>query len=176
MAGEAGVSDVASGVPEFVSLPKGIVVARRAELHPSGIAQQCSTTYPMLESHLKKSGAERDGPSYCIYYSFTPDHTRMELGIPFKISSPNKTVSDDPENDIIVVTPADVKAAAVWHIGPYQKLGSAYKTLSEWIRSQGKSPGSLMFEEYYTGPMQEKDPAKYRTRVYMSLSDNTLGS
>ncbi|CAI5465192.1 unnamed protein product [Closterium sp. Yama58-4] len=142
-----------------------MAVARRATVHPSGIAQECSTTYPMLESHLKKSGAEKDGHYYCIYYFFTPLLTRMELGVPFKLSSPDKTVPEDSANGIIVVDRPDVNAAAMWHIGPYQKLGDTYKALCEWIRSQGKSPGSLMFEEYYTNPMEEKDPAKYRTRV-----------
>ncbi|CAI6000304.1 unnamed protein product [Closterium sp. NIES-64] len=122
------------------------------------------------------SGAERDGRSYCIYYFFTPLLTRMELGIPFKLSSPDNTVPEDSENGIIVVNRPDVEAAAMWHIGPYQRLGDTYKALCEWIRSQGKYPGSLMFEEYCTNPMEEKDPAKYRTRVYMSLSDSTMGS
>ncbi|CAI5493057.1 unnamed protein product [Closterium sp. Naga37s-1] len=177
MAGESKNSDAATEIPEFVSLPKGkMAVARRAVLHPSGIAQNCSTTFPMLESHLEKCAAEKDGRPYSIYYFFTPLLTRVECGIPFKLSSADKTVPDDPANGIIVVTHPEVKAAAMWHIGSYEKLGDAYKALHEWIRSQGKYPGSLLFEEYYTNTTDEKDPAKYRTRVYMSLSDSFLES
>ncbi|GJP82635.1 hypothetical protein CLOP_g12868 [Closterium sp. NIES-67] len=166
---------VASESPEFADLPNGMAVARRAVLHPSGIAQQCGVTYPMLGSHLKKSGAE-PGRLYSIYFFFTPLLTRMENGIFYTPSSPDKTVPTDPAHGIIVVNHPEVKAAAMWHIGPYQKLGDTYKALCAWIRAQGKYPGSLMFEEYYTNPMEEKDPAKYKTRVYMSFSDSFLGS
>ncbi len=46
------------------------------------------------------------------------------------------------------------------HIGPYDKLVETYTAMQTWIREQGLSPASKMWETYLSDPAVEKDPCQ----------------
>ena len=55
-------------------------------------------------------------------------------------------------------------AAAIWHIGPYDEMTTAYEALSYWITKQGAEADGPGWEIYYSDP-QKEPPSKWRTEI-----------
>lgn len=70
------------------------------------------------------------------------------------------------------VQPGDLpggRAASTTHVGPYDALGDAVAALTAWIRSEGAEPTGAHWEIYYSDPVLEPDPSRFRTTVVMPL-------
>ena len=52
------------------------------------------------------------------------------------------------------------------HLGPYEGLATTYREVTEWMRHEGLTPGTSMWEVYLSDPSVESDPATWRTEVY----------
>ncbi|CAB4846661.1 unannotated protein [freshwater metagenome] len=57
--------------------------------------------------------------------------------------------------------------AVTTHVGPYDGIASAVDALKNWMSGHGVEPAGPHWEVYLTDPMEEADPAKWRTEVVM---------
>jgi effector-binding domain-containing protein len=57
------------------------------------------------------------------------------------------------------------RAAATWHTGPYESLACAHEALERWMTDNGASTDGPCWEVYYSDPMSEPDPARWRTEI-----------
>jgi hypothetical protein len=52
-----------------------------------------------------------------------------------------------------------------WHVGPYERLGETHTRIQEYLDEHGLTQRAAAWEEYWTDPGMEPDPAKWRTKV-----------
>jgi effector-binding domain-containing protein len=59
--------------------------------------------------------------------------------------------------------------AKLTHVGPYENLGAAHKTVHEWLEENNREAACNPWEIYVTDPEQEPDNTKWVTEVYYPL-------
>jgi effector-binding domain-containing protein len=60
-------------------------------------------------------------------------------------------------------------AIATVHVGPYQDLLRAHQALAAWAGARGREASGPAWEVFLTNPLQEPDPQKWRTKVFLPL-------
>jgi len=59
-------------------------------------------------------------------------------------------------------------ARTIYH-GPYEGLGDAWGELREWVRTQGHTAATNLWEVYLAGPESGDDPTQWRTELNQPL-------
>jgi effector-binding domain-containing protein len=75
-----------------------------------------------------------------------------------------------PVGEVVASELPGGRIATALHVGSYETLDQTYADLLAWVRAQGLTPGQMMWESYLSDPRTEPDPAKWRTRIYLSVS------
>jgi len=73
------------------------------------------------------------------------------------------------------VQPAELPGGAavvVWHVGPYEQLGKTHERIQAYLAEHGLTPAGAPWEEYWTDPGLERDPAKWRTKVVWPVRES----
>lgn len=104
------------------------------------------------------------GPPYTRYHDASGEHLEIEAGLPVSRDLPGEGRVQPSE------LPA-AEAAVLSHIGPYEGLADTGGRLGAWALSQGRVACGPNWELYVTDPGAERDPARWRTDVYMPLHD-----
>lgn len=61
------------------------------------------------------------------------------------------------------------RALAVTHVGPYERVGAAYKVLMDTVAQRGLEPTGPSREIYLTDPTQVESPEEYVTEVVLPV-------
>lgn len=119
-----------------------------------------SKAYGAVETRVAETGACFAGAPFARYRALDEKFEEFEVEAGFPLESP---VEGD-EHVKASALPAG-KAATTWHVGPYDKLGSAYQAVMKWIVEKNGTPTSTPWESYHSDPMVEPDPEHWRTEV-----------
>jgi len=140
-----------------------LVVSKRLPVRLSEIGSVISQAFGEVYGHLGASGVESDGPPFIIY------HGSPAGGEPFDIEvcAPVVRAIDPPIGWRVDELPAGTFATLV-HVGPYDTIGAAYDTLSEWIGSHELAIAGPPREVYLSEP--DTPPDQIRTIVEFPVS------
>lgn len=92
----------------------------------------------------------------------TPERFDFDLGVPV-----NEAVASTGRLEPGAL-PAAVVARTVYH-GGYEGLGAAWGEFDAWIKENGHSPATNLWECYVVGPAKSEDPAAWRTELNRPL-------
>ena len=120
---------------------------------------------------LRGSGRFISVMATCVSYWFLQRNEHLTRCCPlvhthFVLSM---SVKGDDSKAILATELPSVEVAWKWHIGLYKDVGDAYCAITNYLRKEGRSIGTVVFEEYESSFQEEPDESKHRTRVYMEV-------
>ena len=115
-----------------------------------------------LESALKAQGVARAGPMFAHYLRIDPATFDFEVGLP--VATPIEPAGRVKAGEL----PA-AKVARTVYRGAYEGLHAAWIEFGEWVKSEGLSARSDLWERYVTGPESSSDPSTWRTELNRPL-------
>ena len=112
---------------------------------------------------VRAQGRHPVGPPFSLYHGMPTDAVDVEAGFPV----------DGPITVVDGVTPGVLPGGTVaetLHVGPYESLGETYDAVLSYVKAQGLTPSSDMWEVYLSDPEREPDPATWRTQVFWPVA------
>ncbi len=100
------------------------------------------------------------GPPFARYHRLGAQQFEVEVGFPTAT-----TVSATGE--VVASSLPGGPAAVMTYIGPYDEMEPAYAALTDWIAHRGGQPAGDAWEVYFSDPVQEPDPQRWRTEIVM---------
>jgi len=147
--------------PEMTNLSGGPAIAIRAQISPTEFA----TFFGGAFGELVAGGADQiAGPPFARYYTFDPQRIDVEVVMPLRNPRP-------ASGRIHAITLAAGPAVQVRHVGPYESLGEAYRSIDQWIEDHHHHRGEVIREVYMTEPSDP--PAGRVTLVIQPLQADT---
>ena len=131
----------------------------RARLAADQVPTWMPTAFEEVFAELARQGVEPAGPPFARYV-FHPGVLEVEAGVP--VAEPLVAWGR--------VAPGTLPAgpvAVTTHVGPYEGLDKALDALTEWIDEHDGEPTGAHWENYFSDPVAEPDPEKWRTDVYL---------
>lgn len=116
--------------------------------------------YGAVETRAAEAGVTFAGPPFARYRALDERFEEFEVEAGFPFESPI-----EGDEHVAASTLPGGKAAATWHIGPYDELGAAYEAVMRWITEKNRVPVGDAWETYHSDPMVEPDPGLWRTEV-----------
>ena len=138
------------------------IVSIRAWRKQDDLPEFLKAAFPELLGRLRLLGVTPSGPPFVIYHEFGADGIDAEVSVP--IGRPFAAAGRIQSR----VLPATTVARTL-HVGPYEKLGDAYKALWSWIRSHEFEVAGPVRERYLNGPGDREASIEYRTEIEMPI-------
>jgi effector-binding domain-containing protein len=171
----SGVTHAAAGRPaparapayriEVLTLTTQPVLSIRAQVAPAELDAKMRALMPRLVAYCMTSGIELAGPPFARYFARSAVLVDFEAGVP--------TIKEQPGNAALGITVGTLPAGpaiATVHQGAYERLPEAHAALARWARAHGKQAGGAGWEVFLTNPVQERAPARWRTKVFLPLA------
>ena len=111
---------------------------------------------------VKAQGIGLGGPWFTHHLNMDPATFDFEICVP--VTAPVAAVGR--------VRPGQwpaTKVARTVYRGPFEGLGAAWGELDAWIKVNGHTPGTDLYECYVAGPESSPDPANWRTELNRPL-------
>ncbi len=116
-------------------------------------------SYGKIGQAMAKAKVEMMSAPSAIYFSF--DEKTMVTDVAAVMQVPNDKKLEGVEK---FLTPAGKVLKIAYH-GAYDKSANAHYAMDAYIKEKGLTQG-LVFEEYVTDPMNEKDTTKWLTNIF----------
>ena len=146
---------------ELEDLAAQPVIALRARTSIQELPQFFGKAYGMVYQYLGKLAEQPVGPPFAMYYNMDMQNLDVEAGFPV-----SKTLAGEGELVANVITAG--KYATCLYKGSYQEVGSAYETLSTWIKENGYIPTGIALEIYLNDPANTP-PDQLLTKIMFQL-------
>ncbi len=141
----------------IVSLEERHIVAIRVTCTYAQMQKTLAVLLPEATHYALSVGASMTGPPLVRYHQWG-ETLDIEAAIP--VAKPV-----EPKGRVKSERLAAGKALVAWHFGPYEKLGETHKRMTAFLEANGLERRGAPWEEYWTDPGMEPDPAKWRTKV-----------
>jgi effector-binding domain-containing protein len=115
-----------------------------------------------LMAAIAAQGIAPAGPWFTYHVRIDPDISDFDIGVP--VAVPVAAAGRMKPGQL----PATTVARTVYQ-GPYDGLADAWAEFDTWIRSQGHTPASDLWERYVLGPESSPDTATWRTELNRPL-------
>jgi len=142
------------------------IVSIRKRLSQREIPTFLAASFAELIGRLGLLGARPAGAPFVVYHEFGPREIDAEVCMP--IDRPI-----DASGRVRSGTLPAMTVARTLHVGPYEKLGEAYRAITEWAERQGVEGQGPLRERYLVGIGDMVPPAEYRTEVEMPIVATT---
>jgi effector-binding domain-containing protein len=111
---------------------------------------------------LKAQGIEPTGRWFTHHLKMPGEVFDFEVGVPIakKVKETGRV-----KNGTLPAT----KVARTIHRGPYEGLGDAWGQLEKWIKANGHSSASSLWETYVTDPEKNADSSTWQTELTRPL-------
>ena len=146
-----------AGVVEIIELAEQPIASIRVTCKFTDVQKTLAVLLPEAMRCVVAQGAMLVGPPLVRYYNFG-DELDLEAAMPVR-----EPIT--PEGRVKAETLPACKAAVIWHVGPYHELGVTHDKMAAYLEEHGLERAAAPWEEYWTDPGMEPDPAKWRTRV-----------
>jgi len=160
--GKAAPKEMGDRQPRIVPTQARSTLTIRGRMKPDQIGRKIATALPKICMYLAEQKVEALGPPFSRYHAIGGDLVDIEVGY---------FVPDGVEGRDSIKAgrlPA-LKAAMLFHKGPYSKLRETYKKLEKWIEDKGLTRGEAPWETYWVSPDMVKDESELRTQVFMPI-------
>lgn len=121
-------------------------------------------SFTSLSRVLTSQGVGVTGPAFGLYHAPPGDTVDLEVGF-----ATERAIR--PEGDVTPSTRPGGPVARVVHQGGYDALGPSWQQLEAWIRLQGLTPGSPLWEVYVTKPSPDMNPDDLRTELNWAVAE-----
>ena len=144
--------------PELVELQPQEAVAVRGVVALDELPAFLERAFHTASEAAQAAGVEIAGPPFAFYPELPTEVVVVEAGF---------VVSDhvDPCGDAHPLVLPGGRGVRAMHIGPYDMLERTYDGLLRWMSDRGLQPGTASWECYLSDPVNETDPATWRTLV-----------
>jgi effector-binding domain-containing protein len=160
-------------LPKLVRRGAKPYVALRREVDiPFGRA--VDATMPAVQRFLTERGIERHGPALFRYNTIRMPHLEIEFGFQLQRAVPGG-------EDVISGRLPAGRYVTLTHFGHYRNLIQATAVLIGWAKLSGHKFDSVKrrggehfaarFELYPNGPMDEPDPDRWETQIFIKVKD-----
>ncbi|MBP1705767.1 MAG: transcription activator effector binding [Chloroflexi bacterium] len=140
------------------------VVSKRVPVRLSEIGPVMGAAFGEVYGFLGARGIAPFGPPFVIYHGMPSGDDPFDI----EICAPVGGAAGAPSGWQVQVLPAGTFATLL-HVGPYDTIGVAYATLTEWIGAQGMSFAGPPREVYLSPP--ETPPDQIRTIIEFPVSE-----
>ncbi|HEX6075862.1 MAG TPA: GyrI-like domain-containing protein [Micromonosporaceae bacterium] len=147
---------------ESRTLAEQATAVMRASLPVARVGEWLQHTYRDVAGYLDRAGVAITGPPIARY---TIHDDVMDLEAGFPVGQP--TVA---EGGVVPSSLPAGSAAVTTHYGRYEDLAAAHDAVMRWLRDNGHQPRGSHWEVYYTDPVQEPDPTRWRTDVVVPFA------
>jgi effector-binding domain-containing protein len=139
-------------------LEEQATAAMFATLPVDEIGPWLGRAYEAVARYLSHYGVGPLGMPYARYHQV--DERTFEVEAGFAASTPVAG-----EGEVEPSTLPGGEAAATWHVGPYDEMGSAYETIAAWLADRDLEADGDSWEVYHSDPAEVADPAEWRTEI-----------
>jgi AraC family transcriptional regulator len=148
----------------MVELPRQAAMTMRFTAGPAEMAAKMGEVFGAIFEYASAHG-ELVGPPFTRYLAHDEAAERFDLeaGLPVAADVAGS-------GDILASELPAGRAATLWHIGPYDKLGEAHWALRHWVEQEGLTPVGGPWEVYVTDPGQEPDPQRWKTQLFQPIA------
>ncbi len=140
--------------------PERHVAGACATLSVPEIGPWLGKHYTAIAEWLAAHGIQPEGTVYARYRDRDDGPGRFDTDAGFVVAQPVTT-----DETVEAITLPGGTMAVTTHVGPYDRVGEAYRALEAWLGEQGAELAEAPWEEYVDGP--EVDEAQRRTIVVM---------
>lgn len=130
-----------------------------ASLPTEEIGPFLSAAFGTVAAYLAEHARKPAGMPFARYRRLGEARFAVEAGFP--VASP---VSGDGSVHPSLLPGG--RAAATWHVGPYEEVGPAYEALAGWIAAHGATSDGDPWEIYDSDPATEPDQRRWRTEIF----------
>jgi AraC family transcriptional regulator len=150
----------------IVTLAAQPTLTARFRVSPEQMGPKLAEVLPAIFDYTMENGLELAGHPFSRYHHHdeAAHQFDLEAGLPITEPAQGKdwiTASELPAG----------RAATLWHVGPYEKLGEAHWALRRWVEENGHTPAGGPWEVYVTDPGAEPDPNQWRTQLFQPVQD-----
>ena len=138
------------------------VLFQRDRIRRDEIAAALSRILPAVLGYANEAGIPLAGPPFLRCETSGPGLLSIQAGLPVAASS-----RADGEIEVGMLPGGPV--AFTLHVGPYEKLPSAYAAIEKWLEEEGLESAGAPWESYVTDPGEVPDPAEWQTEIYWPL-------
>lgn len=119
-------------------------------------------------STIERQGLEAMGPPFAYFPATPTTVVHLEAGFP---------ASDavDPDGTVEAFELPGGTAVMTTHFGSYDDMEETYERMRTWMVDHGYEPSPAMWEVYLSGPDDEPDPARWRTRIVWPVTSGPVG-
>ena len=151
----------------------GIHVEELALCHIAGIRREFAkedmqkvlgVMLPEVMNHVLSVGAQMAGPP--LVRIFGRKDGKIDLEAAMRVAQ-----AISPGGRVKSGTLQAGKAVVAGHVGPFDQLEETHQKIQEWVKTQGLTKNGAPWEEYWTDPGMEPDPAKWRTKVVWPVKE-----
>jgi effector-binding domain-containing protein len=154
----------ATGGYQVVEREAQPVASIRVKCKPGDMSSKLAELFPEICGHLASTGAKMTGLPYTRYHDTSASEIDLEAGIPVVKPFAEKGRVKNGE------LPAG-KAVMAWHLGPYEKLAEAHRSLRAYLDANRLKPRGAPWEIYWTDPGMVPDPSKWRTQLFLPVEE-----
>jgi effector-binding domain-containing protein len=145
---------------ETMNFPGASFAAIRQQVKWTDFSAFYSQNLPIIFEEAQKQNAS-PGTASSLFYNWDEKDQIADVAAAYPVTSGSKF-----ENNIIQLVSIDAsKALYVDFHGSYDKLPDAYAGLRKYINENSLKQKTPSIEQYITGPFNEKDTAKWLTKV-----------
>ncbi|MGF1667091.1 MAG: GyrI-like domain-containing protein [Acidimicrobiia bacterium] len=116
--------------------------------------------FTAVAEHIGAHDADFAGPPFARYLPVSDDFRAFEIEAGFPVAS-----AIPGEGEIEASTLPGGEAATVTHIGPYAGMRPTYEAITDWLGAHQATPSGAPWEVYLSDPVDEPDPASWRTDI-----------
>ncbi len=160
---------VTTAAPVFAATIKTVDSMTVISIAKNGSYSDVGKTIGELMTWVIAKKIRMTGNPFGIYYDnpakVTPESTRYEICLP---------VSKDTKSDNIIKVKQlpKMEVASTIYMGSYDKIGTAYEKLTNWITEQGYIITGPSRELYFSNPASAS-PESLKTEVQLPISKKT---
>ena len=140
-------------------------VARRAKVSFDKLTEFFTASYGSISRALQQMAVDTVEAPFAIYYLVDETNKETDLAAAVAVNQPLKEIKG-----FQLVTIPTSKALSVEYYGPYDYMGQAYEALEEYMKDHNYK-SKLTLEQYFTDPLIEKDPEKWKTVIYFIVNE-----
>jgi effector-binding domain-containing protein len=145
-------------VPRTLTEQQTLVM--RGKVCAEHIGSWLAEAYRAVGDHAQRHGVRFTGPPFASYRPLDSELLEFEVEAGFPVSAPTAGGAEVEAS----ILPGG-RAATTWHTGPYESLACAHEALERWMIENGSSIDGPCWEVYYSDPMSEPDPVRWRTEI-----------
>jgi effector-binding domain-containing protein len=141
---------------------------RSATLSIADLQAWIGPTYDMVARFLIAHGSYPTGRPFARYHQVGEARFRVEAGFPVPAPIDGDGIDGegiDGDGEVQPLTLPGGRVATTVHVGPYDAMEPAYRSVAGWITAHHGTADGDPWEVYASDPGAEPDPAKWRTQI-----------